>query len=297
MDLDITNYDYDDILKLFKLSKQITIEDLKNAKKQVLSSHPDKSGLDKSYFLFFSSAYKILFNIYNFREKHSSTTNLNNYNENYNADKDEFNALLIHKVTTNKSSAQFNTWFNEQFESFKITNDYDANGYGDWLTSKDENNKNNNEENAKCKDLNSLHKIIEEKKQIARTQNLVIKKDVCEFNNTNYCDLTNSKPEDYSSGLFSKFQYEDLKKAHNESLIPVTNEDITNNYSSLEDIRTKRASQLLAPLKHDEAKNYLNKSKEDENNISASRAYSLFKQDELNKQKNDKFWSNLKRLN
>jgi len=294
MDLDITNYDYDDILKLFKLSNQFTIEDLKKAKKQVLSSHPDKSGLDKSYFLFFSSAYKILFNIYNFREKHSSTTNLNNYNENYNAHKDEFNALLIQKVTSNKSSAQFNTWFNEQFESFKITNDYDANGYGDWLTSKDENN---NEENAKCKDLNSLHKIIEEKKQIARTQNLVIKKDVCEFNNTNYCDLTNSKPEDYSSGLFSKFQYEDLKKAHNESLIPVTNEDITNNYSSLEDIRTKRASQVLAPLKHDEAKSYLNKSKEDENNISASRAYSLFKQDELNKQKNDKFWANLKRLN
>lgn len=294
MDLDITNYDYDDILKLFKLSNQFTIEDLKKAKKQVLSSHPDKSGLDKSYFLFFSSAYKILFNIYNFREKHSSTTNLNNYNENYNAHKDEFNALLIQKVTSNKSSAQFNTWFNEQFESFKITNDYDANGYGDWLTSKDENN---NEENAKCKDMNSLHKIIEEKKQIARTQNLVIKKDVCEFNNTNYCDLTNSKPEDYSSGLFSKFQYEDLKKAHNESLIPVTNEDITNNYSSLEDIRTKRASQVLSPLKYDEAKSYLNKSKEDENNISASRAYSLFKQDELNKQKNDKFWSNLKRLN
>jgi hypothetical protein len=294
MDLDITNYDYDDILKLFKLSNQFTIEDLKKAKKQVLSSHPDKSGLDKSYFLFFSSAYKILFNIYNFREKHSSTTNLNNYNENYNSHKDEFNALLIQKVTSNKSSAQFNTWFNEQFESFKITNDYDANGYGDWLTSKDENN---NEENAKCKDLNSLHKIIEEKKQIARTQNLVIKKDVCEFNNTNYCDLTNSKPEDYSSGLFSKFQYEDLKKAHNESLIPVTNEDIANNYSSLEDIRTKRASQVLAPLKHDEAKSYLNKSKEDENNISASRAYSLFKQDELNKQKNDKFWANLKRLN
>jgi hypothetical protein len=125
MDLDITNYDYDDILKLFKLSNQFTIEDLKKAKKQVLSSHPDKSGLDKSYFLFFSSAYKILFNIYNFREKHSSTTNLNNYNENYNADKDEFNALLIQKVTSNKSSTQFNTWFNEQFESFKITNDYD----------------------------------------------------------------------------------------------------------------------------------------------------------------------------
>jgi hypothetical protein len=292
MDLDITNYDYDDILKLFKLDQHFNEEDLKKAKKQVLSSHPDKSGLDKSYFLFFSSAYKILFNIYNFREKHSSTTNLNNYNENYNADKDEINALLIHKITNNKSSKEFNSWFNEQFENFKITNDYEANGYGDWLTNTQE----EKEEQTQCKDLNSIHKIIEEKKQILRTHNLVKKRNVCEFNNTNYCDLTNSKPEDYSSGLFSKFQYEDLKKAHEESLIPVTNEDYISNYSSLEDIRNKRASQVIGPMKREEATSYLNKSKEDENNISTARAYSLFKQDELNKQKNDKFWSNLKRL-
>ena len=294
MDLDITNYDYEDILKLFNISKQFNEEDLKNAKKQVLSSHPDKSGLDKSYFLFFSSAYKILFNIYNFREKHSSLTNLNNYNENYNAENDEINALLIHKITKNKSSAQFNIWFNEQFESFKLTNEYEANGYGDWLTN---NETTSTETMEKCKDLNSMNKIIEEKKQILRTHNLVKKREICEFNNTNYCDLTNSKPEDYSSGLFSKFQYEDLKKAHEESLIPVTNEDIKNNYSSLEDIRSKRASQSLEPLKQNEATSYLNKSKEDENNISTARAYSLFKQDELSKQKNDKFWSNLKRLN
>ena len=162
MDLDITNYEYDDILKLFAVSKNFNEEDLKKAKKQVLASHPDKSGLDKSYFLFFSSAYKILFNIYNFREKHSSLTNLNNYNENYNTNKDDFNEQLLHKITNNKSSAQFNTWFNEQFENFKITNEYDKNGYGDWLSSKEA----NDEPIAKCKDLNSIHKIIEEKKQI-----------------------------------------------------------------------------------------------------------------------------------
>ena len=297
MDLDITNYDYDDILKLFKVGQHFNEEDLKKAKKQVLASHPDKSGLDKSYFLFFSSAYKILFNIYNFRTKHSSTTNLNNYNENYNADADEANALLIHKITSNKSSAQFNSWFNEQFENFKITNDYEANGYGDWLTNANGEEKEQDHKQDQCKDLNSLHKIIEEKKQILRTHNLVKKKNVCEFNNTNYCDLTNSKPEDYSSGLFSNFQYEDLKKAHTETLIPVTNEDNINNYSSLEDIRNKRASQVINPLKREEATSLLNKSKEDENNMSTARAYSLFKQDELNKQKNEKFWSNLKRLN
>ena len=39
MDLDITNYDYDDILKLFKLSNQFTIEDLKKAKKQMFGPY------------------------------------------------------------------------------------------------------------------------------------------------------------------------------------------------------------------------------------------------------------------
>lgn len=32
MDLDITNYDYDDILKLFKLPQQFNEEDLKSQK-------------------------------------------------------------------------------------------------------------------------------------------------------------------------------------------------------------------------------------------------------------------------
>ena len=290
MDLDITNYDYDDILKLFNISKQFNEEDLKNAKKRVLASHPDKSGLDKSYFLFFSSAYKILFNIYNFREKHSSLKNLNNYNENYDADKDEVNEELIHKIMTTKSTQEFNKWFNEQFDTMKITNDYEKNGYGDWL------NANNTEEIVKCTDINSIHKIMEEKKKLLRSHNLIKKKDIYEFNNTNYCDLTNSKPEDYSSGLFSKFQYEDLKKAHEESIIPVTNEDNISNYTSYEDIKFKRTQQSIVPMKTDEANKYLNKSKEDENALSSMRAYNLFKQDEINKKKNEKFWNNLKQL-
>jgi hypothetical protein len=290
MDLDITNYDYADILKLFNISKQFNEEDLKNAKKRVLASHPDKSGLDKSYFLFFSSAYKILFNIYNFREKHSSLKNLNNYNENYDADKDEVNEELIHKIMTTKSTQEFNKWFNEQFDTMKITNDYEKNGYGDWL------NANNTEEIVKCTDINSIHKIMEEKKKLLRTNNLIKKKDICEFNNSNYCDLTNSKPEDYSSGLFSKFQYEDLKKAHEESIIPVTNEDNISNYTSYDDIKFKRTQQSIVPMKTDEANKYLNKSKEDDNALSSMRAYNLFKQDEINKKKNEKFWNNLKQL-
>ena len=56
IDLDIDNYSLDDILNLFKLSHSFTKDDLKQAKKQVLKTHPDKSNLDKKYFLFFTKA-------------------------------------------------------------------------------------------------------------------------------------------------------------------------------------------------------------------------------------------------
>ena len=290
MDLDINNYDYEDILKLFNISNNFNEEDLKNSKKMVLSSHPDKSGLDRSYFLFFSSAYKILFNIYNFREKHSSLTNLNNFNNEYNIEKDKYNEELLNNIINNKSQKDFNKWFNEQFENFKINNDYENNGYGEWLSN------HNNDEELKCKDLNSMNKIIEEKKKILRNNLLVNKPNISEFNNNNYCDLTNSKPEDYSSGLFSNFQYEDLKKAHEESIIPVTIDDYKNNYNSLEDIRLKRSQQNVIPMNEEQSQKYLNENKNNENTISTSRAYKLFKQDEISRKNNDNFWNKLKHL-
>ena len=75
IDLNIDNYDYEDILNLFKIKIDFQEEDLKKAKKHVLAMHPDKSGLDKKYFLFFSSAYKILYSVYEFRNKAKNSEN------------------------------------------------------------------------------------------------------------------------------------------------------------------------------------------------------------------------------
>ena len=38
MDLDINNYDYEDILKLFNVSAQFNTEDLKSAKKKTIQN-------------------------------------------------------------------------------------------------------------------------------------------------------------------------------------------------------------------------------------------------------------------
>ena len=52
-DLNIDNYDLQDLLNLFKLDKNFNEEDLKQAKKIVLKTHPDKSGLNPDYFRFY----------------------------------------------------------------------------------------------------------------------------------------------------------------------------------------------------------------------------------------------------
>ena len=50
--LNIDNYELVDLLALFKLDFDFNEQDLKQVKKTVLQTHPDKSQLDKKYFLF-----------------------------------------------------------------------------------------------------------------------------------------------------------------------------------------------------------------------------------------------------
>ena len=97
LDLNINNYDYDDLLKLFQLNFNFDLNDLKKAKKQVLMMHPDKSGLDQKYFLFFSSAFKLLHSVYEFREK--ADVNLNeNIEYEYTTEKNNEEIELLNKL-------------------------------------------------------------------------------------------------------------------------------------------------------------------------------------------------------
>ena len=60
--LNIHMYKLSEILDLFQLSYNISIEDLKRAKKVVLMTHPDKSKLGPEYFLFYKKAFDIVLN-------------------------------------------------------------------------------------------------------------------------------------------------------------------------------------------------------------------------------------------
>ena len=92
IDLNIDNYELDDILNLFKIDYDFNHDDLKRVKKYVLQTHPDKSKLSKEYFLFFTKAYKIIYAIYNTREKREKSTT-------YILNEDDDNKELLKKVS------------------------------------------------------------------------------------------------------------------------------------------------------------------------------------------------------
>ena len=63
--------------------------------------HPDKSGLDKEYFLFFSKAYKTLYQLYTIQDKtrqKGQNTDYENYKETLNKD----NRIILDKISKKK---------------------------------------------------------------------------------------------------------------------------------------------------------------------------------------------------
>ncbi len=218
LDLDINNYNLDDILRLFKVDYNFNEDDIKNCYKTVLKLHPDKSGLDKEYFLFYTKAFKVLKNVYEYKNKRDTQLDKNKAKVEYlsNSDDDEGKKLIV-KNLQNEKGEDFNKWFNETFEKINISN-LSENGYGDWLKSE------NDTEDLDIKSVREMHDIINKKKESLSALVKIDKiNEMSSIGSLN--ELDNGQPESYSASVFSKLAYDDVKIAHTETVIPVSNND------------------------------------------------------------------------
>lgn len=270
VDLNIDNYNLTDLLNLFKLNQDFTENELKSCKKMVLKLHPDKSSLDKKYFIFFSNAYKILYNIWTFKTQSSS--DVVDYKDILNQDDDDAKLKLINTFTNDKN---FLKNFNEAFSKVKLDSDWSKTGYGDWLRTDDFITIENSG--------NPSHAIEEYKKtQIIKKNNI---NSLIECDNN---DIDETAPENYSSNLFSKLQFDDLKQAHSNSLIPVNQSMLNKSYNSLEQLVDARSNHIVVPDKKTSLEQIKQMESED-SKISTFRAYNLAKQAMHSKKANDEF--------
>ena len=184
LDLDINNYNLDYLLALFRIPINFTREQLKDVKKVVLMTHPDKSGQPKELFLFFTSAYKIIHQIYTFRTRSDALSESNIvYNSNV-----EGRVNVDSSVIEKFNNKMFNsTWEKHKSEAFA-----DEEGYGEWLKEEEESYDN------KPKTMDDVNKQISKRKEQIRT--LVVKSEVSEYGSLGvygHSSISRDKPTCY----------------------------------------------------------------------------------------------------
>ena len=287
IDLNVDNYSLEEILKVFKIERiNFDEEDLVNAKKITLKMHPDKSKLPSEYFLFFSRAYKTIYKIWEIRNKKANKQSTQ-YDGSLYYEQDK--KKVIDKLFSPDKTKEFNHWFNQEFERNRSTNkDF---GYGDWLKDSADST-----ETKKAENMTEMHAEIVERKN--KLHSLITHKGIqeLEFGRCGGTALSSKEPDNYDSGLFSTLNYQDLKKAHTETVVPVTEQDYLNvkKFNNANDaIFYRKSEETTYKMKGEQelaTKHY------QEETEAVKTYYDLVKQSEQAEQKNKQLWANLLRI-
>lgn len=285
LDLDINNYNLDDLLALFRIPINFTREQLKDVKKVVLMTHPDKSGQPKELFLFFTSAYKIIHQIYTFRTRSDALSESNIvYNSNV-----EGRVNVDSSVIEKFNNKMFNsTWEKHKSEAFA-----DEEGYGEWLKEEEESYDN------KPKTMDDVNKQISKRKEQIRT--LVVKSEVSEYGSLGvygHSSISRDKPTCYEAPVFGNLQYDDLRRAYTESVVPVTEEDykVHKQFSNQDQLQRFRGQDFNEHFRASDHKAKLKEMYSNDEINSARRAYELARQDERLRSVREGWSSSLLRL-
>jgi curved DNA-binding protein CbpA len=293
LDLNVDSYSREDLFTLFGLNNTSLTEDImKECKKTVLKTHPDKSRLDEKYFIFFSKAYKKLLGIYEFQNK-TNTKKTVDKNEYFDSENVEILDNFFDKQKKIKDPKNFNKWFNSQFDKHKLEDPQET-GYGNWLKS--------DEDVVIMQNVSKSNMAAEMEKRKKQVQSLTTYNGVSENTATSFGgSALMSYDSNFTAGsLFSNegMSYTDLRQAYAESVIPVTEEDYNKvkKFRSIDEYKRHRESVDTAPLEKEQAMKQLyhqNKQKDEE---STALAFYYAQQTEKAQKNQQLFWSGLKQL-
>jgi len=276
LDLNIANYSLEDILALLRLPINFTREQLKDAKRIVLMTHPDKSGKPKEVFLFFSAAYKLLHQVYTFRSRSDDAcASRTEYDA---EDMDDGSTIAPAVVDKFRKAGDFNRRFNELWDKHKAKAFGDQDGYGEWLKEEDD------QADAGPVSMDEVNRRVRDRKEHLRS--LVVRSDVSASGSLGaygHSSLTHENPGCFEAPVFGGLQYDDVRRAYTESVVPVTDEDYQHRkkFSSTDELQRFRRSDFndnFSPKDHEER---LREMTLDEETAGARRAYDLAKQDEV----------------
>jgi len=259
--LNIHMYKLDELLALFSLTYNISIEDMKRAKKKVLMTHPDKSKLSPEYFLFYKKAFDIVLRFYE---------DQNRQNQSMTDESIKYQPMKTHDVNTKKITSTINDMSKTDFQH-KFNQLFEAN-----MSSKPDPTKNewfskdepiyNIDEKVNSKNMGQVFdKIKDTQASMVRyrgVENLVVNSG----SGTRLYDVDDDETDEYvSCDPFSKLKYDDLRKVHkDQTVLAVSERDFqkVHQYSSVDHFMRERGKHNLTPLEKAEAETMLSQQDE-----------------------------------
>jgi len=202
--------------------------------------------------------------------------------------------------------SEFNKWFNEKFDQYRLKDDEAETGYDTWFRGNADNSADTaNDDNGEGGSWADKVARLNQRKQELRNKYALVERTELEYagdygTGSGY-DLTRERPQEYSSGIFGNFRYEDLKKAHTETVIPVTEEDYYktkrfNNVNELQTFRDQTRRDLHKQTSKAEQEHIYQQAKMRQEEEDTRRAFILAKQDEISRDIHKKLYSDIFRL-
>jgi hypothetical protein len=204
---------------------------------------------------------------------------------------------------------EFNQWFNEKFEKYRLKDDEAETGYEAWFRSTSNDDDDDDQDEGGDDSGSWADKVarLNQRKQALRNKYALVERQELEYagdgggGGGGGYDLTRERPQEYSSGIFGNLRYEDLKKAHTESVIPVTEEDYykTKRFNSINELQTFRDQSrrdLYKQTSKVEQEQIYQQSKMRQEEEDTRRAFILAKQDEISRDIHKKLYSDMFRL-
>ena len=255
--LNIHMYTFDDLLGLFDLTAQISLDDLKRSKKKVIMLHPDKSKLGSEYFLFYKKAFDIIVQFYDDQTKQNKniTDETVDYSPNDTNQWNKSTTAQINKAIGDMSKESFQKKFNQLYEkNMQKEIKPDVNEWfskNDPLYQMDENAGKN------------MGKALEQIKQQSNSLNLYrgVQTLASSSNSSNLYEDDSDSNEYVSCDPFSKLKYDDLRKVHKDQTVFAVSEsdfDKMQTYGSVDQLNRARGQQDLKPTSKEESQQMLN---------------------------------------
>lgn len=253
--LNINTYSLEELLSLFDLSYDITVEGLKKAKKKVLMLHPDKSRLSPEYFIFYKKAYEVVFNFY--EERNRQTRNLPTEPIKYiPTNQDNRTAKQINKVISGMKEEQFQESFNDMFEKNMMKKPDTSRN--EWFQKAEPIYDIDAE--VSSKNLGKAFETIKEKNTgMVRYRGV----ETLQSNSgagTSFYDDDDTGDDYVTCDPFSKLKFEDLRKVHkDQTILTVSEKDYqkVQTYNSMDHLIQERGKQTLTPLEKTQAERLL----------------------------------------